>query len=144
MKTFTPKAEEIERKWFLIDAKGKRLGRLASQVASILRGKNKPIYTPHLDTGDHVVIINAKDMVVTGKKAEQKTYYRHSGYAGGLKSVKFETLFKNNPEKVLTVAIKGMLPKNKLGRAMLKKLQVSAGADHPHQAQKPEILEIRA
>ena len=144
MKTFTPKAEEIERKWFLVDAKGKRLGRLASQVASILRGKNKPIYTPHLDTGDHVVIINAKDMVVTGKKAEQKTYYRHSGYAGGLKSVKFETLFKKNPEKVLTVAIKGMLPKNKLGRAMLKKLQVCAGADHAHQAQKPEILEIRA
>ncbi len=144
MKTFTPKAGEIERKWFLVDAKGKRLGRLASQVASILRGKNKPIYTPHLDTGDHVVIINAKDMVVTGKKAEQKTYYRHSGYAGGLKSVKFETLFKENPEKVLKMAVKGMLPKNKLGQAMLKKLRVCTGANHPHQAQKLEILEIKA
>lgn len=144
MRTFTPKAEEIERKWFLIDAKGKRLGRLASQVAGILRGKNKPIYTPHLDTGDHVIIINAKDMVVTGKKAEQKTYYKHSGYAGGLKSVKFETLFKKNPEKVLRTVIKGMLPKNTLGRAMLKKLQVYAEAEHPHQAQRPEVLEIRS
>ena len=144
MRTFTPKVEQIERKWFLIDAKGKHLGRLASQVASILRGKNKAIYTPHLDTGDHVVIINAKDIVVTGKKAEQKTYYHHSGYAGGLKAVRFETLFGKNPEKVLRIAIKGMLPKNKLGQAMLKKLRVCVGADHSHKAQKPEVLEIRA
>ncbi|MCK4261786.1 50S ribosomal protein L13 [bacterium] len=144
MRTFTPKAAEIERKWFMVDARGKRLGRLASEVARILRGKHKAIYAPHLDTGDHVVIINANDIVVTGKKAKEKTYYRHSGYAGGLKSVKFETLFKKNPEKVLRKAVKGMLPKNTLGRAMLRKLQVYAGADHPHQAQKPEILEIRA
>ncbi|MCK4325973.1 50S ribosomal protein L13, partial [bacterium] len=100
MRTFTPKAAEIERKWFMVDARGKRLGRLASEVARILRGKHKAIYAPHLDTGDHVVIINANDIVVTGKKAKEKTYYRHSGYAGGLKSVKFETLFKKNPEKV--------------------------------------------
>ncbi|MCK4436880.1 50S ribosomal protein L13 [bacterium] len=144
MRTFTPKAAEIERKWFMVDARGKRLGRLASEVARILRGKHKAIYAPHLDTGDHVVIINANDIVVTGKKAKEKTYYRHSGYAGGLKSVKFETLFKKNPEKVLRKAVRGMLPKNTLGRAMLRKLQVYAGADHPHQAQKPEILEIRA
>ena len=144
MRTFTPKAAEIERKWFMVDARGKRLGRLASEVARILRGKHKAIYAPHLDTGDHVVIINANDIVVTGKKAKEKTYYRHSGYAGGLKSVKFETLFKKNPEKVLRKAVRGMLPKNTLGRAMLRKLQVYAGANHPHQAQKPEILEIRA
>ena len=137
MKTFTPKKEEIKREWLLIDARGKILGRLASQVAGILRGKNKPIYSPHLDTGDEVIIINAKEVMVTGKKREQKIYYHHSGYPGGLKSVNFETLFKNKPEKVLTTAIKGMLPHNKLGRAMLKKLRVYAGPEHPHQAQNP-------
>lgn len=143
MKTFTPKREEIKRKWILIDARGKVLGRLASQVASILRGKNKTIFTPHLDTGNEVIIINARDVLVTGKKREQKAYYHHTGYPGGLKSVKFETLFKKEPEKVLTTAIRGMLPHNKLGRAMLKKLRVYAGPKHPHQAQKPEIMEMR-
>ncbi|MCD5401653.1 50S ribosomal protein L13, partial [candidate division NPL-UPA2 bacterium] len=132
-----------KRKWVLIDARGEVLGRLASQVASILRGKNKPIYTPHLDTGDEVIIINARDVLVTGKKREQKTYYHHTGYPGGLKSVKFEALFKKKPEKVLIMAIKGMLPHNKLGRAMLKKLRVYAGAEHPHQAQNPQIMKMR-
>ncbi len=143
MKTFTPKKEEIERKWLLIDARGKILGRLASQVAGILRGKNKPIYSPHSDTGDEVIIINAGEVLVTGKKREQKIYYHHSGYPGGLKSVKFETLFKNNPEKILTTAIRGMLPHNKLGRAMIKKLRVYAGPEHPHRAQNPEAMEMR-
>lgn len=141
MKTFTPKKEEIKRKWVLIDARGKVLGRLSSQVAIILQGKDKTIYSPHLDTGDEVIIINARDVLVTGKKREQKTYYHHSGYPGGLKSIKFGVLFKKKPEKVLTMAIKGMLPHNKLGRAMLKKLRVYAGAEHPHQAQNPEIME---
>ena len=126
-----------------LDAQGKVLGRLASQVAGILRGKNKTIFTPHSDTGDEVIIINARDVLVTGKKREQKVYYHHSGYPGGLKSVKFETLFKKKPEKVLTTAIRGMLPHNKLGRAMFKKLRVYAGPEHPHQAQKPKILEMR-
>ncbi len=144
MKTFTPTRESIQRKWVLVDARGEILGRLASQVASILRGKNKPIYTPHLDTGDEVIIINAKDILVTGKKQEQKTYYHHSGYPGGLKSVKFEELLKKKPEKILIIAIKGMLPHTKLGRAMLKKLRVYAGAEHPHQAQNPQIMKMRA
>ncbi len=143
MKTFTPKKEEIKRKWLLIDARGKILGRLASQVAAILRGKNKPIYSPHADTGDEVIIINARDILVTGKKREQKIYYHYSGYPGGLKSVNFATLFKNEPEKILTTAIKGMLPHNKLGRVMLKKLRVYAGPEHPHEAQKPEAMEMR-
>ena len=135
--------EEIKRKWVLIDARGEVLGRLASQVASVLRGKNKPIYTPNLDTGDEVIIINAKEILVTGKKREQKTYYHHTGSPGGLKLIKFEDLFEKKPEKVLTIAIKGMLPHNKLGRAMLKKLRVYAGAEHPHQAQNPQIMKMR-
>jgi len=143
VKTFTPKKEEIKKKWVLIDARGKVLGRLASQVANVLQGKNKAIYAPHVDTGDEVIIINARDILVTGKKREQKVYYRHTGYPGGLKSVNFETLFKKEPEKVLTIAIKGMLPHNKLGRVMFKKLRVYAGQEHPHQAQKPEIMEMR-
>jgi len=142
VRTFTPKAEDIQRKWVLIDARGKILGRLASQVAGILRGKDKPIYTPHADTGDEVIIINAQDVLVTGKKREQKVYYRHTGYPGGLKSVKFATMFEKEPGKVLTIAVKGMLPHNKLGRAMLKKLRVYAGSEHPHQAQNPERREI--
>ncbi len=140
MKTFTPKREQIEKKWVLIDAREKILGRLASQVAGILQGKNKAVYTPHVDTGDEVIVINAKDVLVTGKKREQKVYYHHSGYPGGLKSVKFAILFKKEPEKVLTIAIKGMLPHNKLGKAMLKKLRVYPGPEHPHQAQKPETI----
>lgn len=143
MKTFTPKKEAIKRKWVLVDAQGEVLGRLASQVAGILRGKNKPVYTPHLDTGDEVIIINAREVLVTGKKREQKIYYHHSGYPGGLKSVNFSTLFEKKPERVLTKAVKGMLPHNKLGRAMLKKLRVYAGAEHPHQAQNPQILKMR-
>ncbi len=143
MKTFTPKKEAIKRKWVLVDAQGEVLGRLASQVAGILRGKNKPVYTPHLDTGDEVIIINAREVLVTGKKREQKIYYHHSGYPGGLKSVNFSTLFEKKPERVLTKAVKRMLPHNKLGRAMLKKLRVYAGAEHPHQAQNPQILKMR-
>jgi len=142
VRTFTPKAEDIQRKWVLIDARGKILGRLASQVAGILRGKDKPIFTPHADTGDEVIIINAQDVLVTGKKREQKVYYRHTGYPGGLKSVKFAMMFEKEPGKVLTIAVKGMLPHNKLGRAMLKKLRVYAGPEHPHQAQNPERREI--
>ena len=142
MKTFIPKKEEIKKKWVLIDARGEILGRLASQVAGILRGKNKVIYTPHADTGDEVIVINARDIQVTGKKREQKTYYHHTGHPGGLKSVKFDTLFKKEPEKIITMAVRGMLPHNKLGRAMLKKLRVYAGPEHTHQAQNPETIKL--
>ncbi len=136
MKTFSPHAGDIERKWYLIDASGRVAGRLAARVAHILRGKEKPIYSPHLDTGDHVVIINVKDVLWTGRKQEKKIYYRHTGYPGGLKQVKLKTLLEKKPEKTLMLAIKGMLPHNKLGRAMLKKVRIYASSEHPHQAQK--------
>jgi large subunit ribosomal protein L13 len=144
LKTFSAKAEEIERKWFLIDAEDKVLGRLASQVSRILRGKHKPIFTRHVDTGDHIVIINAEKVRLTGKKVSQKIYYRHSQYPGGLKEIGVERMLKEHPERVIEFAVRGMMPHNRLGRQMLKKLRVYAGSEHPHEAQKPEPLEIEA
>ncbi|RCX12756.1 LSU ribosomal protein L13P [Anaerobacterium chartisolvens] len=142
MKSFMAKAEEVERKWYVVDAEGKVLGRLASEVASILRGKNKPIYTPHVDTGDFVIVLNADKVVLTGKKLEQKMYRRHSGYPGGMKEIKYRHFMEKTPERAVELAIKGMLPKNSLGRAMFKKLKVYKGSQHEHAAQKPEVLEI--
>jgi large subunit ribosomal protein L13 len=142
MKTYMAKAEEIRRKWYVVDAAGKPLGRLASVVASILRGKHKPIYTPHVDTGDHVIVINAEKVVLTGNKLDQKVYRRHSGWPGGLKETKYRQLLQKSPEKVVELAVKRMLPQNSLGRAMYRKLKVYRGPEHGHQAQKPEVLEI--
>ena len=142
MKTYSAKAETVERDWFLIDADGKTLGRLASEIARRLRGKHKPVYTPHVDTGDYIVVINAEKVRVTGNKAKDKMYYRHSGYMGGLKETNFEDLIQKAPELVIETAVKGMLPKNPLGRAMFRKLKVYAGAEHRHQARQPQILEI--
>lgn len=142
MKTFSAKKQDVERTWYLIDASGKVLGRLASHVAKVLRGKTKAIYTPHVDTGDYVVVINADKIRLTGKKMENKVYHRHSGYPGGLKSTSAKTVLATKPEKLLKHAVKGMLPKNPLGRKMFKKLKVYAGPDHPHQAQQPQPLEI--
>jgi len=137
------KASEIERKWYVVDAEGKTLGRLASEVASILRGKHKPTFTPHVDTGDHVILINADKIELTGKKLSDKIYYRHSGFAGGLKTRTAGEMRAKYPTKMLELAIKGMLPKGSLGRQMGKKLHVYAGSEHPHQAQKPEVYELR-
>jgi len=142
MKTFVAKPEEVKRKWYVIDAEGKPLGRLASEVAKILRGKHKPIYTPHVDTGDFVIVINAEKVVLTGKKLEQKYYRHHSLYPGGMKEVKYRIFMQKNPEKAIEVAVKGMLPKNSLGRAMFRKLKVYRGSEHKHQAQQPEVLEL--
>ena len=142
MKTYTAKADEVEHGWCVVDAQGKVLGKLATQIAARLRGKHKPEYTPHVDTGDYVVVVNAAKLRVTGRKAERKTYYRHSGYPGGLKQVNFAKLHAAKPERVLQQAVKGMLPKGPLGYAMLKKLKVYAGATHPHSAQQPKTLEI--
>lgn len=144
MKTYTPKATDIQRQWWVVDADGKPLGRLATEVARVLRGKHKPTYTPHLDVGDHVVVINAEKVALTGRKAEQKTYFRHSGYMGGEKHIPFKRMIAKHPERVVELAVKGMLPKNKLGRHMRKKLRVYAGGEHPHVGQAPEPLEIRA
>jgi len=141
-KTYSAKPEEIERKWYVVDAEGKTLGRLASEIAKILRGKHKPIYTPHVDTGDFVIVINADKVRVTGKRLDQKIYYRHSGYIGGLKAVPLRVMLQTHPERVIEHAVKGMLPKNRLGRKMYKKLKVYASPDHPHQAQKPQPLEL--
>jgi large subunit ribosomal protein L13 len=135
MKTYSPKVKDIEREWWVIDATDKTLGRIATRVANLLMGKHKPIYAPHIDTGDYVVVINAAKVKVTGKKAEQKIYYRHSGYPGGLKSQRFEELFGKDPVRVMEFAVKGMLPHNRLGRAMFKKLKIYPGNEHPHQAQ---------
>jgi len=135
MKTYSPRAKDIEREWHVVDATGKTLGRLASHVANLLMGKHKPIYAPHLDVGDYVVVVNAAKVRVTGRKAEQKIYYRHSGYPGGLKSPTFKEVFNSYPTRVVEHAVKGMLPHNQLGRAMFKKLKVYPGSDHPHQAQ---------
>lgn len=140
MKTPTVKSEQIERQWHIVDARGKVLGRLASQVAQILRGKTKPIYSPHVDTGDHVIVINASQVVVTGKKAEQKQYYKYSGYPGGLKAIPYQKLFARNPDRVVRMAVKGMLPHTPLGRQMFRKLKVYKGPTHPHAAQKPVLL----
>ena len=142
MSTFVAKSAEIQRKWYVVDAEGLVLGRLASEVASVLRGKHKPEFTPFLDTGDNVIIINAAKMVLTGNKLDQKLYRYHTQYPGGLKEVKYRNLMQNKPEKVFELAVKGMLPKNALGRAMFKKLHVYAGAEHDHAAQKPEVLKF--
>ena len=142
MKTFIPKTADIDRKWYVVDADGMVLGRIATQVANILRGKTKPIYTPHVDTGDYVIIINADKAILTGKKLDQKVYYHHSGYAGGLKETKYRNLMAEKPEFAVRHAIEGMLPKGPLGRKMAKKLFVYAGSEHPHVAQKPENLEL--
>jgi len=142
MKTFMPKTPEIKRKWYLIDADGQTLGRLSSEVARILRGKNKPIYTPHVDTGDFVIIINAEKIALTGNKLDQKMHRYHSGYPGGLKEIKYRQFIERTPERVIEVAVKGMLPKNSLGRSMFTKLKVYKGTDHKHEAQKPEKLEL--
>lgn len=142
MGTYSTKPAEIERQWFVVDARGQTLGRLASEIAKILKGKHKPIYTPHLDTGDFVIVINAQKVHVTGNKMDQKMYYRHSGYPGGLKSITLREQLKRHPTRVIRSAVKGMLPHNRLGRATLKKLKVYAGDAHPHEAQQPKPLEF--
>jgi large subunit ribosomal protein L13 len=143
MSTPMPKESDIERKWYVVDAEGKVLGRLASRVASILRGKHKPIFTPHLDVGDHVVVLNAEKVHLTGRKLENKQYRWHTGYIGGLREVSAEKMIRTHPERVIEWAVQGMLPKNRLGRAMAKKLKVYRGAAHPHQAQQPQALEVK-
>lgn len=142
MKTFVAKEHEIEKKWHLIDAKDKVLGRLASEIAVLLRGKNKPIFTPHMDAGDYVVVVNADKVALTGDKLEKKIYYHHSGYVGGLKKTPAKEMLLKRPTNLIKLAVKGMLPKNSLGRRQLTKLKIYTGQDHPHQAQKPEKLEI--
>ncbi|MBQ6733991.1 MAG: 50S ribosomal protein L13 [Lachnospiraceae bacterium] len=142
MKTYMPGAKTIERKWYVVDAEGKTLGRLATQVATVLRGKHKPIYTPYLDTGDYVIVINADKIVVTGKKLEEKIYWHHTGWIGGQKKVTLKRLLQTHPERVVEHAVKGMLPKGPLGREMYRKLHVYAAPEHPHAAQKPEVMEI--
>ncbi|MBE7092489.1 MAG: 50S ribosomal protein L13 [Clostridiales bacterium] len=142
MKSFVAKPADIERKWYVIDANGQTLGRLATQVAMILRGKHKPIYTPHVDCGDHVIVINAGKVVLTGKKLEQKKYYRYSGYVGGLKETSAKDMLEKKPELMVYEAIKGMMPKNSLGREMLTKLRVYKDAEHAHAAQKPEVYTL--
>ncbi len=133
----------MEREWFLVSAEGKTLGRLASEIAQVLRGKHKPIYTPHLDCGDYVIVVNAEKVQVTGRKLDQKMYYHHTGYPGGIKSISLRNQLQKHPERVLQAAVRGMLPRNRLGRKMLKKLKVYAGDSHPHQAQQPKSLELR-
>lgn len=140
--TYSVKASEITRKWYILDAEGRSLGRVASEAAKLLKGKHKPIYTTHLDTGDHVIIINAAKAVLTGKKLEQKIYRRHSGYIGGMKEVVAKDMMANRPERAIMLAVKGMLPKNSLGRQMISKLRIYAGAEHEQQAQKPEVWEF--
>lgn len=142
MKTFSANPDSVKRDWYVVDAEGKTLGRLASEVAVRLRGKHKPEYTPHVDTGDYVVVINAEKVVVTGNKATDKIYYRHTGFPGGLKEASFEKVIERKPQLVIEKAVKGMLPRNPLGRAMARKLKVYAGAEHPHAAQQPQPLNI--
>jgi large subunit ribosomal protein L13 len=143
MKTYVAKPATIDKKWYVVDASGKTLGRLSTVIADALRGKRKTIYTPNIDTGDFVVVVNAEKVVVTGRKTEQKMYYRHSGYPGGIKSESFARLISRRPEEVVRRAVKGMLPHNKLGAAQLRKLKVYAGPEHPHDAQHPEVLEVK-
>jgi len=142
MKTYIPNLKEIKKKWYLVDAKDKILGRLAVKIAQILSGKNKTFYTPHMDTGDFVVVINAKKIRVSGGKEKKKIYYHHSGFPGGIKERTFEDMLKKKPAQIIRKAVKGMLPKNKLGREMLKKLKIYPGAEHSHQAQNPEKIEL--
>ena len=142
MKTFSAKPETVKRDWYVVDAAGKTLGRLATEVARRLRGKHKPEYTPHVDTGDYIVIINAEKVAVTGNKATDKMYHSHTGFPGGIKSISFDKLIQKKPEMVIEKAVKGMLPKNPLGRAMYRKLKVYAGSEHTHTAQQPQVLDI--
>ena len=142
MKTFSAKGESVKRDWFVVDAAGKTLGRMAAEIASRLRGKHKPEFTPHVDTGDYIVVINAEQVRVTGAKAQNKMYHHHTGYPGGIKSISFNDLIKKAPQRTIETAVKGMLPRGPLGREMLKKLKVYAGGDHPHTAQQPQALNI--
>ncbi len=142
MKTYVTKPDEVQREWFVVDASGKTLGRLATEVARILRGKHKPIYSPMIDVGDYVIVVNAEKVRVTGRKLTQKFYYRHSGYPGGFKQISLRDMLARHPTRVIEYAVRGMLPKNALGRRMFKKLKVYAGPDHPHQAQNPKPLEL--
>ncbi|HVE75287.1 MAG TPA: 50S ribosomal protein L13 [Actinomycetota bacterium] len=143
-KTYSTKASEITRDWWIVDADGQVLGRLAAEVAKVLRGKHKPTYAPHLDTGDHVVVINASKVRLTGNKLEQKVWHRHSGYPGGLRTIGYDRLLETRPDLAVEKAVRGMLPRNRLGRAMVKKLKVYAGDQHPHEAQQPKSLELKA
>jgi len=143
VKTFSAKSHEIKREWFVVDAQGQTLGRLATRVATILRGKHKPIYTPHVDCGDYVIVVNAGKINVTGQKLDKKLYYRHSMYPGGLRQVSLRRQLQIHPDWIIEAAVRGMLPKNRLGRKMFKKLKIYAGPDHPHQAQQPKSLELR-
>ena len=143
MKSFMASPATIERKWYVVDATGHTLGRLSAEIAKVLRGKNKPIFTPHIDTGDYVIVVNADKIKVTGKKMEQKIYYNHSDYPGGMRETTLKEMLDKKPTDVITLAVKGMLPKGPLGRSMIEKLHVYAGAEHPHAAQKPEALEIK-
>lgn len=143
MKTYMPTEATIERKWYLVDAEGMTLGRLSSQVASILRGKNKPTYAPHIDTGDYVVVVNTDKMVLTGKKLVQKTHFQPTGYVGNAKYIQYKDMMANKSDEVLRLAVKGMLPKNKLGRKMIKKLKMFKGAEHTHQAQQPQLITLK-
>jgi large subunit ribosomal protein L13 len=143
MKTYMANSQTVERKWFVVDAAGKTLGRLSTEVASVLRGKHKPTFTPHVDCGDYVIVINAKEVNLTGNKWEDKNYYRHSRYPGGLKTTNAKTMNATFPERIVEFAVKGMLPKGRLGRATFKKLYVYAGSEHPHAAQQPEVLELK-
>jgi large subunit ribosomal protein L13 len=143
-KTFTPKADDIERRWYVVDAEGKVLGRLATEIARVVRGKHKPHFTPHLDTGDFVIVINAEKVRLTGNKLEGKIYYKHSGYTGSLKETPAGKMLEKHPERVIMHAVRGMLPKNRLGRKLLTKVKVYKGPEHPHEAQRPEPLEIEA
>lgn len=142
MKSFMASPATITREWYVVDAEGKTLGRLASEIAKVLRGKNKPIYTPHMDCGDNVIVINAEKIAVTGKKMDQKIYYHHSGWIGGMKTATLKEKLAKKPEDVMYLAVKGMLPKGPLGRSMIKKLHIYAGAEHPHAAQQPKVLEF--
>ncbi|MCI1959907.1 MAG: 50S ribosomal protein L13 [Clostridia bacterium] len=142
--TYMPNADSVDRKWYVVDASGKTLGRFASEIAKVLSGKNKPIYTSFVDAGDYVIVINAEKIAVTGKKLNKKVYTHHTGYIGGLKQITLKHLLEKKPQEVIEHAVKGMLPKNTLGRNMMKKLHVYAGPEHPHAAQKPEVLEIKA
>jgi large subunit ribosomal protein L13 len=143
MKSYMARPLEVERRWYVVDAEGQTLGRLATEIARVLRGKNKPQYTPHVDTGDFVVVVNAEKVVVTGKKAEQKVYRRHSGYPGGLKETSYEQMMERRPTEILRRAVKGMMPKNRLARQQLRKLKIYAGPEHPHAAQDPQPYEVR-
>ncbi len=142
MRTYSAKASDIQREWWVVDAAGQTLGRMATRIATILRGKHKPMYTPHMDCGDHVIVINAGKIQVTGKRLDQKVYYRHSGYPGGLKSITLRDQLQKHPTRAIQLAVRGMLPKNRLGRQMIKKLRVYASDTHPHEAQQPKVLEL--